>query len=313
MKFLKDNYGYMTSILLVLLLIPVIFLLIITIEQNEYLVNKTADNIQSDKLNSITLDFQKEIPLITKETMNNLTLSIIKNKKPIQNSNKVVKTLVEEKVSQKQSMYKKNTGCIISCNITRIKQSNSNPFQLEVDYTIISKFNTKSTIKKQDTTYVDLCDGKYPVYDPLAILKTDAVFLNTTVNYSENLANNILLNNGSVYTNAVSGCIIKRCPYDEYTKHGHDNTTIVNCINNHYYHESHDGLCIFCRLENKTSCPDHGIETFIIPTQMVDNAPASLDHVLLNDTDGQYMGKCHTFDNNTVLYLDNGHKSKYGL
>ena len=72
-------------------------------------------------------------------------------------------------------------------------------------------------------------------------------------------------------------------------------------------------MCLLCRLENKTSCNHYGFETFVLPTKLVDEAPASIDHVLLNDMNNQYPGSLITIGNNTLLYLDNGHKAKYGL
>ena len=88
----------------------------------------------------------------------------------------------------------------------------------------------------------------------------------------------------------------------------------MDCITNHYYHKSHDGLCIFCRLENKTACKDMGLETFILPTKNVTSAPVSVDHVLLNTTpNSQYHGNRIVINNTMVIYLDDGHKTKYGL
>jgi hypothetical protein len=66
-------------------------------------------------------------------------------------------------------------------------------------------------------------------------------------------------------------------------------------------------------LENKTDCNHYGFETFILPTKLVDEAPVSIDHVLLNDRNNQYSGNLITIENDTFIYLDNGHKSKYGL
>jgi len=126
--------------------------------------------------------------------------------------------------------------------------------------------------------------------------------------------NFISLNNSDVYNNSIEGCMIKKCPYEDYSSHGHSNEVIINCIDNHYYHKSHDGLCLLCRLEAKDTCPHYGLETFIVPTLIKDQAPVSIDHVLLNSTvNGQYGGNKIILNNTTVIYLDNGHKTKYGL
>lgn len=315
MKLLKDNNGYISSVLVILLLIPIILLLIITIEQDNYYVNKTAEDIESNRLNSLTFDFQNELYTIAKESMSGITLLVIKNNQPLNNSNETICHIMNNKISKLQEEYKNNTGCNVNCNVTNIEPSDNNPFQIDVSYTINSQFNSKDIIRKDNTITVDLTDSKYPVYDPLGRFKTGATLSNNVISYNNHtLTNTILLNNNTAYDNAMSGCIVKRCPYEDYSKHAHSNITFLNCISNHYYHESHDGLCILCRLENKTFCSDYGIETFIIPTQVMDNAPVSIDHVLLNNSiNGQYIGARYDFNNTTFLYLDNGHKSKYGL
>ena len=309
MKLLNDNKGYITGILIMVMIIPIMFLLITIIEQENHYINKTVENIQDNKLTIVTNDFQREIPLLTRKSMNNLTLSVIINRKPLVNATEELITDINYKLKEKEVFYEKNMGCIISCNVTDIKTSKTNPFQLEVSYKIDSKFREDSNISQGKKIYVELVDDEYPVYDPFAILKADTALSNDIVYYNQITQ----LENSGVYDNAISGCVIKPCPYTNYEEHGNNNTTILNCINNHYYHESHDGLCIFCRLENKTSCLDYGIETFVIPTKNEEKAPVSIDHVLLNDTEGQYMGQVHILDNNTILYLDNDHKNKYGL
>ena len=138
--------------------------------------------------------------------------------------------------------------------------------------------------------------------------------MNTTIiNYNTQLEKILTGNNSNTYNNATQGAVIKKCPVEDYSQHGNSNTTIINCLNNHYYHNSHDGLCLFCRLENKTSCNHYGFETFIIPTETRNQAPVSIDHVLLNDINTQYEGDRIILNNTTIIYLDNGHKTKYGL
>ncbi len=312
MKIIKDKEGYVTGLFVFILLIPIVMLLIITINHSNDYVNITSDNIESERLSSLTADFEDDIITITKESLSNVTQSVIKNKKPLSNSSKNLTDEIQERINQRERIYNNNTGINIDCNITSIKPS-SDPFNITLSYSIVSQMNNTQSIEKTETIEVTITDTKYPVYDPLPTLVTGVSNINSTINYTNQLSSLITLENPEVYDDAVSGIIIKQCPYEDYTLHGHDNTTIHNCIDNHYYHVSNDGLCILCRLENKTSCSDTGFETFIIPT--VNNngtACASIDHVLLNMT-GQYTGESIEIDNNTCLYLDDGHKSKYGL
>ena len=227
--------------------------------------------------------------------MNNLTLSVIINRKPLVNATEELITDINYKLKEKEVFYEKNMGCIISCNVTDIKTSKTNPFQLEVSYKIDSKFREDSNIIQGKKIYVELVDDEYPVYDPFAILKADTTLSNDIVYYNQITQ----LENSGVYDKAISGCVIKPCPYTNYEEHGNNNTTILNCINNHYYHESHDGLCIFCRLENKTSCLDYGIETFVIPTGIVEKNELIVYDYDLEDGDILVMCSDGVIDSNT--------------
>ncbi|WP_069591954.1 hypothetical protein [Methanosphaera sp. WGK6] len=308
-----DNNGYITSILLLLIIIPVILLLIITIEQDNHYVNNTAENIENNKLTSITSDFENEITILTKETLHNMTKEVILTNNPYDNSTKIFKSRLQENINQNQEKYYNNSGCILNCTIINIKAAD-NPFQIEIIYSLKTTFNSKNKIEKNNKIYVNLTEGNYEIYDPLPTLRTGVKPTNNFIEYNDKLSNIIQIENSTVYNNTREAYVIKKCPYDEYTKHGHNNTIIANCVNNHYYHESHDGLCILCRLENKSTCSHRGLETFIISTQERDRAPVSIDHVLFNMTEnGQYAGNKIILNNTTVIYLDNGHKLKYGL
>ena len=148
-------------------------------------INKTVENIQDNKLTIVTNDFQREIPLLTRKSMNNLTLSVIINRKPLVNATEELITDINYKLKEKEVFYEKNMGCIISCNVTDIKTSKTNPFQLEVSYKIDSKFREDSNISQGKKIYVELVDDEYPVYDPFAILKADTTLSNDIVYYNQ--------------------------------------------------------------------------------------------------------------------------------
>ena len=98
--------------------------------------------------------------------------------------------------------------------------------------------------------------------------------------------------------------------------------TLKNCIDNGYYHESNDGACLLCRLEGYATCNHYGFETFIVPSsthnQQIFRAPSSIDHVIFGkDNNDRYPGEAveYNSDDNVfdILYLDNGHRAKYGF
>ncbi|MBE6485821.1 MAG: hypothetical protein E7Z85_03135 [Methanosphaera stadtmanae] len=311
MKIINDENGYITSILLLIILIPVLLLLVITIDEYSDNVNNTVETLESNQIISISEDFENEIMLITKDSLHNITYDIVTSRRSITNRD-TIKKYIQHKIDDRKISYN-NTDFLIECKINDLKPSN-NPFKVEIDYTFeVTTKNNKIKNTKNEQKLVEITDKKFPVYDPLPTLKTGATFNVNNINFGKKLSDYINLDNADVYLNTIQTIIIRECPLNDYTQHGNSNETIFSCLNNHYYHNSHDGMCIFCRLENKTDCNHYGFETFILPTKLVDEAPVSIDHVLLNDRNNQYSGNLITIENDTFIYLDNGHKSKYGL
>lgn len=312
MKIINNQKGYTTSIILLILLIPILLLLVITIDEYSHEVDNTVENLQSNKIISTTEDFENEIIQTTKQTIHNTTLEVITRQQALTNSNEYIKEEIQTKTNKLEQKHSKD-NINLECTINEIKPS-TNPFKIEIHYTLqVTNNNSNSKIQKDEHKQVEITDNKYPVYDPLPTLKTGATFTDNQVTYADKLENYITINNSDTYYNAIQKITIKECPYHDYSQHGNNNITIKNCLNNHYYHNSNDGLCLLCRLENRTTCNHYGLETFIQPTKQTDKAPASIDHVLLNDQNNQYEGNNLTIDNNTIIYLDNGHKTKYGL
>ena len=312
MKIINNQKGYTTSIILLLLLIPLLLLLTITIDEYNHEVDNTVENLQTKKMKSTTKDFENEIATITKQTLHDTTLDVITRKQALTNSKKYIKDKIQSKIDTIEQKQRKN-NINIECTVNEIKPADD-PFKIEIHYTLhVTTNNSNSKIQKEENRHIEITDTKYPVYDSLPTLKTRATFTDSKVEYTDKLANYITINNSNAYLNSTQHVTIKKCPINDYSQHGNSNITIKNCLNNHYYHNSHDGLCLLCRLENRTTCEHYGFETFILPTEKFDKAPASIDHVLLNDQQGQYEGNNITIDNNTIIYLDNGHKIKYGL
>lgn len=312
MKIINNENGYTTSIIILILLLPLIMLMIIIIDEQSHDVEKSIETIESEKIKSKTEDFENEIITTAKESLHEVSLNVTTTKKSIKNSRTYLKEYIETKINKKEKQYQKD-NIYINTTIKQI-ESSDNPFKIIIEYKITAKTNkSNNKISRDERKLIDITDQKYPVYDPLPTLKTLATFNENKVYYQDKLAQNINLENNNAYLNSITPIIIKKCPYEDYSQHGNNNQTISNCLKNHYYHNSHDGLCLLCRLENKTSCNHYGLETFISPTIEYDEAPVSIDHVLLNDKNNQYSGHKIIINNHTILYLDNGHKTKYGL
>ncbi|RAP52317.1 MAG: hypothetical protein BZ138_03320 [Methanosphaera sp. rholeuAM270] len=298
--------------MLLLLLIPLIMLMIIVIDEYSHETYNTIKTLESEQIKSKTEDFENEIITTAKKSLHEVTLEVVTSKKSLTDSQKYLKEHIEMGIREKEVKYRKD-NVYIDTKIKSVTPS-ENPFQIEISYRITSGTNNSDIkIVRDEKKRVSITDNKYPVYDPLPVLKTGATCTDGRILYQEKLANYINLENNDAYSNVIMPILIRECPFKDYKQHGNDNLTAINCLKNHYYHNSHDGMCLLCRLENRTSCNHYGFETFIVPTLEYDEAPVSIDHVLLNDNDSQYAGNKIKLNNQTLIYLDDGHKTKYGL
>jgi hypothetical protein len=236
--------------------------------------------------------------------------------------------------------YQKNSGVNVICIIKSV-DSGSDPFEVEVNSTIVvlkdnitynHKINQNISILgvyPQDRFSTD-SQGSASIPDPLPFIKCKKFgglsIKNGRINYGSSLTKYLREEDGSkVYENASSPYYIRKCPYDPYQSHGNSSQykTIKNCIDNGYYHESNDGSCLLCRLEGKSTCKHYGFETFVklapSQNQNTTRAPCSIDHVIFSCGNfyEHYPGESVEYYLNgnisSVIFLDNGHKTKYGV
>lgn len=309
MNIIKDNHGYINSVMVLILLIPIILLIILSISQNEILLNDSADIIEGNDLSVKTDDYISQINIISMESMHNLSLMSINDRIVVSNCTRELKNIIQKGVNNLSQDYK-DEGLSVNCKIINVAIS-TNPFEYNVYYRLNSSIINDSSnkmISKKGCLNVSITDGEYPVYDPYPLFNSQAHIQADNYVYD---SNSFTGNHSHVYDGAESGLIVKKCVYDDYTMHGHSNLSIGECLSNHYYHFSHDGLCIFCRLENRTSCVHNGLETFIVTCVYDNESVVSVDHVLFNTTGSQYSGDVIVVNNSSFIYLDNGHKSKY--
>lgn len=301
---IKDNTkGYITPALILILIIPLIILLMhITDTTDDGYIN-TQKYVKSDKLTKITQNYKQNMQTDIKQAISEVSGNLTLNMTPLANAQKTLKDVLQQKMNYKMQQYEKTHNINITCNIVDVKPSDD-PFKIKVIYIICSKVDM-DMINQTNTIEIPIeSDDKTIIYDPLLLFQFN----------TKNDTNNTLLYQdtsiASVYAGATSGYIIQKCPYENYNTHGTSNITFNNCLLNHYYHRSHDGVCFICRLENKTKCSHMGIETFIIPVVVENTSIVSVDHVLFNE---KYNGNRYDITNSTFLYLDGGHKIKYGL
>lgn len=334
-----DNKGYIMAGLAFLLIIPSSILLIILINML-ILDDSTNIKIAADNAFYISGDIERNIPVLTQQTIKEVTENIVQTGHPILNSRIIIKNHINAKINDLISKYHNNTGVNIECAIYSV-DSSFDPFEIEINSTISVRKDNISYNRNitQNIPIIGLKSAKLSsqetyeynqIPDPLPFIKCknygDLKVNNGRIIYGIVLSNYLDkkgLKNSTFYENSSSGFYIKKCPFNPYISHGNSNTlqNLKNCIENGYFHESKDGACFLCRLEGKAICGHYGLETFIAPSgtkKRVLTAPCSIDHVIFNDDIfGIYNGESVEYYSSDTIYfrifLDKGHRNKYGI
>lgn len=319
-----DQKGYVISGLSFLLIIPAIYLIAVFIDMTYTGSQSQGLLVQSDVIISTKRDIESNLPLIAENIFQTTAKGVIHNGNPLQNSRITIKNSLQGKIDNLTGKYN-NEGINVTCKIISV-DSSTDPFKVQINSTIsINKDHLTHTENlRQD---ISIVDPHYPIPDPLPFIKCKN-FGGATNSSSRTIYGPSLMNflksrnksNAETYINATSPFIIKKCPYNPYETHGQSFNLInlKNCIDNGYYHESSDGTCFLCRLEGRAVCPHYGMETFIIPpvssNDTLFGAPCSSDHVIFNDS---YDGLGLIYHSNSTgyykMFLENGHRVKYGL
>lgn len=327
-----DHKGYVMGGLSFLLVVPAILLVAVFVDISHAGGESTGTILKSDTTLYAAKDIEEDIPVQGLEVLREESEGVVKTGNPVVNSRQTVKIALQKRMDLKTEEYHNSTGLKVNCTILNVNTA-SDPFEVEVNSTI---YVEKDDVKHWETVNqnISIRDADSRIPDPLPFIKCKNYggVTNTTdrILYGFSLANYLNarnISNATVYENATAPLFIKKCPYDPYDYHGTSNNHIVlkNCLENGYFHESSDGACFLCRLEGKSTCYHYGFETFIKPAASLNEtlifAPCSSDHVIYNDTNpdgsGTYRGKAveYYFDgsHHFKLFLDNGHRSKYGL
>ena len=319
-----DQKGYVISSLSFLLIIPAICIVATFVNMTHTGSQSQALSIQSDVVLSTTSDVENNIPPIAEKLLQKTANDVIKCGCPLQDSRRVIKSSLQDEMDNLNEKYT-NEGINATCKIISVDTA-EDPFKVEINSTI--SVNKGNVIHKENTSQdISIIDPNYPLPDPLPFIKCKnfggVTNTSTRIVYGASLVNylkNENMSNAEVYLNATAPLIIKKCPYDPYISHGHSKnlTDLKNCIDNGYFHESSDGACYLCRLEGKGICSHYGMETFIIPSasanETLTSGPCGSDHVIFND---HYEGYSSIYCSNSTgyykIFLENGHRSKYGL
>lgn len=294
-------------------ILAIILILNFTIANNESKINIKDSN----NFNYIIEDYKRNIPIIGREIIENLSNKSIKNHIPCDNSKNTIQDQLNDRLKEYNLRYKKNNDVNIENEVLSVFNG-ENPYHINLKTQII--------MKKDKIEYNNMIESVISIEglkDPLPFLMCrdyqNISENGSKINYnnalSEYMRSNDLLN-PEIYENATGSLIIKKCVYDPYEQHGKGNC-MKNCVDNGYFHESADGSCYLCRLEGKGSCPHYGLEVFIIPSPKETVNLSSIsgsDHVIYKD---HYYGKGVAFykKNNLfeVIIIDDSHGAKYGM
>ena len=313
-----DEKGYIISSLSFLLIIPAILLVFVLLDINNTGIETSSLTVQSKNVFYVANDLKNNIQLISKEIINETAMKIIDNG-AVKDSRKTIKDQLQLKINQLITNYEYSDGVNINCTIRSVDNGND-PFIIQVNSTIqVSKNGVSHNENVSQNVSLEGLPDCLPFIKCRGYGRLDIV--DDRINYNSclfNLLNKKNITNFFVYINATSPYLIKRCPYHPYITH-ENFLTLKNCIDNGYYHESNDGACYLCRMEGKGVCPHYGLETFIISSPISNStltlAPCSVDHVIFNETVFCGMGLHYHQDTLKYynIYLDNGHRSKYGI
>ena len=322
----KANFSIIaSSLLLIAFLILSIAVLNTVLEEKK----ENKEIISSNQYQYIIDDYIRNLPLIEREALEELSEDVIENKRACRDSRSDLKEIIDGKLNLKNQEYFKNHNININSSLIAIENT-SNPFSYKFK-TYISSVKGDYSFENIISSDVDCIGLKDPV--PLLYCRNyyGLSYNETSYNYGNSLSEFLRrhgVENYSYYRDANSPFIIRKCPYDPYKHHGDDNGKIMkNCRDNGYYHESRDGACYLCRLEGKCGCEHYGFETFINPhkTNQIGRVSAcGADHVIFSDD--IYPGVEVIYNNQSndsnfnddnvyeILYLDpHGHKVKYGM
>jgi len=330
-----DNRGYVMGGLAFLMIIPALILANILISA-VFMDNTFIIPFKSDRIYQLAGDVESDIPKFTIQGLNETSDMVSKTGEPVSNSRSTIKTRIQTKLDNNYGEYQRITGINVYCRINSVDNS-KDPYKICVNSTLYIDYNDSYLVRNLNqevqfacSDFPDSTAGCYKIKDPIPFIKTkgygalkiegDKIYYGAALsNYLESKD----IRNYDVYENASSPLYIKRCPYDPYPSHGHSNLVLnlKNCIDNGYYHVSADGSCIFCRMEGKPLCVHTGLETFVVPGNYklrCDTAPCSVDHVIFGAKPAEiYNGRSLEYNYNGTLsvwmYLDNGHRNKYGL
>ena len=305
-----DNKGNIITGTTVILIVSIVLIVIFIVNSINYMENENIDSISNDNFKYIIEDYNKNLEQLGRDSIAEETDRLY-HAHFIHDSRKDIKKIMNNKLKDINSEYKKKYGVNIRSEVLSVESTDS-------PWKVLFKVRLKADMNnEQFNGIIESNSSIEGLNDPLPYAMLPKLYNNInhdskTIYYFEALAKYLRLHNVKSYESyilASSPLIIKKCPYDPYVHHG-DGDTLKDCLKQGYFHESADGSCYLCRLDGKGTCPHYGMEVFIRTVTTNNESVSCSDHVVFHDRyEGERLNKLDP----TSLILDSSHAKKYGL
>ena len=160
----KDSKGNISIVAAALILISFLILSIIILNVSLDEIHSNEEAISSNQYEYILKDYRRNLPLLEREALEELSEEVIKKKTPCTDSKDDLKKIIDEKLKAENEEYYKDYGIRIESHVSSIENS-SNPFAV--------KIKTYISSVKGDLSYRNILEDDISVEglrDPVPIL-----------------------------------------------------------------------------------------------------------------------------------------------
>lgn len=160
----KDSKGNISIVAAAMILISFLILSIIILNVSLDEIHSNEEAISSNQYEYILKDYRRNLPLLEREALEELSEEVIKKKTPCTNSKDDLKKIIDEKLKAENDEYYKDYGIRIESHVSSIENS-SNPFAV--------KIKTYISSVKGDLSYRNILEDDISVEglrDPVPIL-----------------------------------------------------------------------------------------------------------------------------------------------
>ena len=127
----KDSKGNISIVAAALILISFLILSIIILNVSLDEIHSNEEAISSNQYEYILKDYRRNLPLLEREALEELSEEVIKKKTPCTNSKDDLKKIIDEKLKAENDEYYKDYGIRIESHVSSIENS-SNPFAVKI-------------------------------------------------------------------------------------------------------------------------------------------------------------------------------------